>query len=452
MATKKKETNTIDLETSLAKILTSVNPYLKYSYSIIFHTQQNELPVTQIVSFERMRDYANNIGDYVLLTCRLHLGDYVKVIHPERDYLMCTVSKEYDTKGTTNITEEYKVAIVDDKKIVDSIGSIGQMTRDELNRDGFIEVEFQLYHLAVEALKQVYVDGIYKECNVQNLMGGLFEHWRKQIKLNGKTMEFKISIVEPANKMDYEQIIIPTGLTLINLPDYIQHGAYGVYNGDIGTYYQNHGFYNALWIYPIYTAERFDKDSSRRKLVIYKANNSRFDVVENTYSVKDTNIEIIAGTNTVITESAANNIIDKGDSILTPTNAMLLNREMEVTDEEIKYDKKEYFTGTNLIGRADKLKKSIFVPSTPNLYKTRSDLARQTMTFIQIPWNFSNDDFMYPGMPVEFVSETSLWGIVKQHGTLMGIFTKYNGELRTTSSMIFVAVKSVVALKPKEKK
>lgn len=448
---KVKERGGYRLEEAIQAVTTMPNIFRNYSFDFTLHTQFDDLVLDKIVAYERMRDYVNNVGDYILLSFKINLGTYVKRIYPERDYLMCTVNKKYATSSVKPINDQYKAVIVNDDGKTENLAALQTMTEADLNKDGLIDVELQLYPIEIEAFKQKFIEGIYKESTVTNLIGGLFAVNAKDIKLNGKEMDFKINMYPASNPTSYDNIILPSGLPLVNLPAYLQSTSYGVYNGDCGMYYQRYAGLNCLWIYPIYSRDRFEKEKDYIKLIIYKATNTRYDVVENSYSLMNNNLEVIGSTKSKLGERSVNNIMNRGDSYVTPNNAFLLNRDMEVTDDEVIYDSSKYLSGVKAVIRPDAMLKAQFIPSTPNMYKARSDLIKGLMATVQVPWHFSNDEMVYPGMPVQYVTEDSIYGTRMQEGTLLSIFTRYDGELKTTSSMLLVAVRSLAAFTPAPK-
>ena len=157
-----KEEPRMDIEDSVSPILTVTNPYKDFSYEIVLNTKINTLTLTQIVSLERFRDYANNIGDYVLLTVKINLGDYIKLIYPMRDNLIVNINKTYANPKAKPVNEEYKAIIVNDQGLSESVGALQNMSRNQLNKDGFIEIEFQLYSIEIEGFRSVLLGGIYK--------------------------------------------------------------------------------------------------------------------------------------------------------------------------------------------------------------------------------------------------------------------------------------------------
>jgi len=63
------------VETDIARILEakSLHPQA-ITYEVIVHTVDEDIPVTELISVEVSRDYANNVCDYIVTTFTMGLG------------------------------------------------------------------------------------------------------------------------------------------------------------------------------------------------------------------------------------------------------------------------------------------------------------------------------------------------------------------------------------------
>lgn len=416
------------------------NAYLQREYVVVLNTKRDDILIERLVSVEFLRNYAHNTGDYVILTAEFGLGDYLKLIYPFKEHLTCTIIYKFDNPNIKQYSMFYKVVILNDSGQSDSVAEIQQSNYGALNKQAMVKVEFQLYPMELEGLRDTYVDGVFKQTTMENLISGLFNHYKKDIKLNGKALEFNFNLVTPANDYLYPNILLPTGLTLLNLPTYLQNTSYGVYNGDIGVYFQYYRGKPCVWIYPLYSKERYNKAGKFRVLNVFRSPNHLLDNTEVTYFIDDQKLDLIAGSQTTILDPGLDNLFNVGASIVTPTNELMLNRNIEITEDGFTYDKAANLKGTGMMERKDGIKKVQFIPTTANLYKERSAFVRNTMALIQFPWQFSNPDMIYPGMPVSYMAEDSLHGITTQYGTVQQVYSIYHADKRQQASMVTIAV------------
>lgn len=438
------QTKTGLLNIDINKIISSSNPYKKYEYEVIVHTEERDITIDQVRSIETMREYNTNMGDYVVINFNMYLGDYVKDVYAYKDNVMCTITKNYLDTDLTDIVTTYKLIVINDGGAIENNSFYKDMSKTELNQKGLIQIEAQLYQIEIEGLKQFYVDGNYSNLTVKNLLLGLFGDARKYIEVNGQALEFVVYMFDPNNTLEYENIFIPTGIRLADLGTYLQNTSYGVYNGGIGTYLQmNEKNKLCLYIYPLYSQTRYLKKKKEKILTIFKADTDKLDVVDNTYILDGDSIKMFTGSNTKVTEKATDALQDGGDTLISSQSDEVLNRNADITASSFQMDKSEQLKGVSVVNRKDGMKKAKYVGPESNMYKVRTDAIRNTMTFIQVTWHFSNQEMIYPGMPVCYSYEDTINGIVNLYGTVQALYTKFDKVNNTTSSILVIAVGSL---------
>lgn len=427
------------LDIDINKVKSTYNLYNKYSYSFIIHTETSEIPVEYVLSYENMRNYNTNVGDFIVLTFNMYLGTYAKKIYPNRDNMMCSVSKSYESNKLKSRTTEYKMVILNDDGAMESNSDFKKHTEGELNKRGLVKIEAQLYLLEVEGMKMLYCQGNYKKSTVKSVMGYLYAKWFPKITIGGSPLKATIDIYEPANDLSYDNIMIPTGTSLMDLASYLQNTNYGVYNGACGTYIQDYVGDLGLFIYPLYSVDRYNNTKDAFVLTVIRSNSPMTDVMENSWNVDGNNINIIAGSNTKVLDEGVSNMVNSGSAIINAPSENILNRNSEITDSNFTTTKDENLQGMSITERKDGISKARYVGHETNLYKVRSKLLAESMTTIQVPWHFSNQDLIYPGMPACYMFEDDE-GIKKQYGTVQTLFTRYDGVKKTTSSLLVIKV------------
>lgn len=448
----KKDTNLaagglIDIEVN--KILETKNKNKdNIRYEFILHTEKDNITIEEVQYYDIMRDYNANIGDYATIAFNMPMGKFNKVVYPYRDYLEMTVIKKWTDNAYDAITVRYKFVLFNKGGREASLTSKG--SEQELDKAGMEIVEGQLVLRELEGLRSIFVDGIYKDITVKDLLIGLIGNTVKKIEIEGNAFNINIDVVEPANTTEYKNLVVPTGIQLIDLPSFLQNTDYGVYNGGIGTFLQMYNKKFTLFIYPLYSTMRYD-EATGPTLTIFHTNTSKYDMVESTYRVEDKKISIIAGSNITSSDTGANRIMSKGDGLIASYPDAILDRNIEVSDDGITFDKETQLKGVAIVERNDKQNKGRYVGIDSNMFRQRTNTIRNTMATYMIPWQFSDPDLIYPGMPCCFMYEDSRKGLVKLNGIVNGIYTKYDNMKHVQQSLLVIMVESPNVYQEKKK-
>lgn len=416
--------NIIDIE--IQDIISGDNPNSKQiDHIVTLHTVDSDIILNRVHYIEHLRDYNENIGDYSLIRFGVTAGYYITKIHQYRGNLELSIDNR-----------RYKLVLMSHNENIDA-SLLSRMSPEELDKASLLELEGQLLLRELEALRNSYVDGVYRDITIKDLLYGVFFNLCEDIQIEGSNLDLNIDIVDPVNELEFPHIVLPTGLKAMSLPSYLQNKAPGVYNGAIGTYLQDYRDKLTLFVYPLYTAERFN--TATRKVLFYHPNTHYYNLLESSYRVDGDIIKILAGTDTENHDIAGDNLINKGESIISSNPEQVLNRNVDIGDEDITYDKSKQVKGITLEGRQDGYKKARYLPNSSNIYYTRSKLIRDTMMVYRITWRYSNPSLIYPGMPCVFIFEKDA-KLVKYYGTIQYLYTKYDGVEKTYNSMIVIMV------------
>lgn len=431
------------IQAEVEKILKYNNPFKNNAkYEVIIHTEDDTIDVEFLESIDVMRNYNTNIADYINIRFKIILGTYAKRVYPYRDNLICSVRKSYTDDYDNATSNIYKMVIISDGGGMETSQNVKKLTEDEMNKSGVVTVEAQLYLREVEGLRSLHVDGIFKEITLKEVMQGLFAISAEKVQLDGENMQYRIDVAEPANQIQYKNLVLPTGLTLDALPSYLQGKDYGVYNGGIGTYIQNYKGNNVVFIYPLYSTERYDNSEDRDVLTIINTNTSLYDVVENNWCRTGNNVFLLAGSNTSSSDPGTNALINAGDALIMTPPEKFFTKNFEVGDDGVMLDTEQQLKGTTIKTRRDGIVKAKYVGPESNMYKQRTMAILQTLATYTIPWNFSNTDIIYPGMPCCYMFEDATLGLVKLYGTVQATYSRYSKPHGTETGMIVIKVKS----------
>ena len=247
-------------------------------YSLMFHTPNEDYNVDNPTSMDILRDYNGNVIDYITLDITFPMGTFIYDIYPNRDHLEFTIVEFIENKPKS---ERFK-AIVTNNNTGAETSVYSNMDKEELNKTTKVNITLQLIPLVYDALRTLTVSGVYNYSDVKTCMLSSFEISKSKFMINGADgKDIKMSIVEPNNNRQYRHIKIPPNVNVLDVPFYLQETDYGVYNANIGVYYQefnnrvlkkNNKF---IWVYPLYEYTRFDKEDV--KAIIYGSHDKRYD-------------------------------------------------------------------------------------------------------------------------------------------------------------------------------
>lgn len=435
----------IDLD--ISKIFEQPNPRTNnVDYDVIVHTPNEDIGINLLKTIETMRDYNGNLTDFIIVSFSMGAGDFVKEIYPNRDN--CELSIIKTTEDDDKVVR-YKFVLLNNNNGVRASKYLTK-TRAELNAEEQFQVEVQCLPVELELLRSTYTDGVFKNTTVKDLLITEYYQGKQEItgdkpgtdeskvQIGSSPRYIEVDIVEPHNDMVYTHIEVPTGTKLTDLPFYLQETNYGVYNGGIGAYLQEHDEELFFFIYPLYNSSLFE--TRDKKLIIYYSSNIRLNFIENTYTVEGDIVKILANSDVKVIDNGENDLMNTGSGLVGSNPYLLLERNSNITDDEIKFDKEAHNSGSKIKNRRDGVDRTQYIQNESNMYKQRSVILKHTMAIYQITWNFADIDLLYPAMPVRYTYEDEIDGIVELDGLLQSVYARYNEETKTMSALINIAV------------
>ena len=417
------------IDSDIASILNgSTNDPKAIRYEAILHTKDDEIPITELVSIEVSRDYANNVCDYLLVTFTMVAGIYIRKINRNMDNLEMTI-----------ITHWYGKKYIDRYKFVVSKGPsniagtiYSGYTEEELNKLDKFVIEGQCLDRLVEVMRLTQVDGVYGNTKVSDVIKTVLSNVVNNIKIEDTATKTNINIVQPNNDKLYRHISIPltAKITALNLPSYLQNTDYGVYSTDIGTYVQRYGYFEdnkepvtTIFVYPLYNPELIDKPG--RKLMIFGTPITTLNTVESSYILDGDIIKIIGSGDMRSNELSQSRLIDRGAGIIHGKPSNIMSDGAISDDNSVTVDKKANLSGKRLIKKTDGFDPGVYTGAHDNVYKQYSEVSKNMLSPYQITWNHSNPELLHPGMSVTYVYDDAEKGVIRLNGILHSCYNKH---------------------------
>lgn len=420
------------------------------SVSVIIHTTDDDIVPEFFEDFVVIRDYINNVTDYVIVTAHIGLGDIYYNIYPYRGNLEATIIiKNRDKEGKEYKTiERCKAVLLNHLDDMDS-PVYKKMTKEELNNTAMNKLQLQCYLREYEAVRNLPVNCNVNNSSVERAMQLVLSRigLGESIKIDGKELEYNIDIRKPDNDEVYTKIQIDSREAIPNLldfPSYLQN-AKGVYNGHIGTYIQRYNNKNdtskTLFVYPLIDYDLFD--TSDNNCIIYlpvDLNVSKFS--DKTYYQDGDSLKILASDVNKIVDKAKYDVLNKGSGIAYAHPREILSRGMIKLDEEGKanYDRNESVKEQSLGTLEDGTSNIIYKGMSTNNFIDRSIILENNLMYMDITWRFSNPDLIYPGMPVNVYQEEVDGAITIYKGNILRTFSFYSSIEKSLSSSVTMSL------------
>lgn len=431
----------IDLDVS--SIIRTNNPYKdNIEYSLILHTPDADISIKILKLIETMRNYNTYVGDYTVVTFNMFAGDFIYDVFPNRDNLEMSIVKYNKADASSTEVNRYKFILLNNNR--DVYGSnYTASTREELNRNELIRVEGQCLDRVLEGLRTIMVEGIYDGITLKDLITAELVEKIQDLQIEGSKEEISIDVVEPNNTSTVDNLMLPTGLYVMDFPSWLQNTIYGVYNNGLGTYLQMYNGKKTIFVFPLFDVNRFD--SVENRLIVYYPNTVLYDTIDNTFKLDGSTLKVITGSSLKSEDNAENDFMDEGDGFIRVLPDQMMNRNAIVETDKMTLDSTTQLEGTKFKNRRDGVSKGIYVGNEINMYKQRSYINRKTLGQYSFKWHFSNPDLIYPGMPMKYVYETREGELVELEGIVQAIWSKYDAVKLTTSSYVtFFAKKPIV--------
>jgi len=427
----------LDLEIDTIISYNEMNPS-EYFYELTLHTTELDIPINLVETVEILRDYGTNIGDNIMVTFRMGMGDYIKDIYANRNNLEMTITLHL---GSEIYSERYKFVTTNNNSNVYGTRLTSQ-SRDELNSLEQVVIEGQCVNRLVEVLRSVHVDGVFSNIDLLTVIRTRLHQSIHETAVGGQVPDINIDIHTLDNTRVYNHVQIKTGTKILDLPTYLHEQDYGLYNGNVGTYLQTYGIgpkrKETIFVYPLYNTSRFDTED--RKVIFYSSPSHKYEFVENTYLVDGTIIKIIANASVKMHDASENEHINTGNAIVNSDVDIVMERNVKVKDTVSSTQLSNNLFGEKFNDKKDKVNLDNYIRHDDNIYRHRSEIIMSAMSLIQVTWNFCNPEYLFPGIPCQYTYESSDVGTVNLKGTVHSIFFRYDAMVKSTSAIVNIWV------------
>lgn len=301
-----------------------------------------------------------------------------------------------------------------------------------LDVNNIVTIKMQLMECNYDVLKTLPYSNTFLMCTTRDALHHIFNEANVGTSFSQINAEryYGPDIEEPTdNPKVYKQIIVPQGLRLIDVPNFLQYDDhYGIYSKGIGSFYRK-GYY---YFFPLFQMGGYNKAS--KVLDIYRIPPDIAPTLEQTYFYNTKTVSIISTGNSTYQDHTdidkQNDGVGKrvvsGDAVMGETGYYYGKGEAVTTrpDSVSEYKTSERKSGNEYIPFADK--------PTGNVFASLSINARNDGELITIPWDNSNSDMIIPGMCCKIYYLEGKDSVKFREGKVLGVRTEYRKNKEST--------------------
>lgn len=394
----------LDVKTT---ILSGSKP-VKFDTRIQLHTPSNDVNILRVTEIEESADYVKDFCQTMHIRFMIGLGDYVYKLYPYRNLIEVSVKKVPQTmdSGTDYTHQIETVRYRGVLNLTQNPALTGKRITNQdcetLNQNQIVEVLIELVDRNLEVLRVANVlGGVYPNVTPERLIAGLMTSESNKYQVDGKPAIEAFNIVEPDNTTPIKQAIIPSGKRLVEIPLFIQQMLQGVYSAGIGTFFQRYNNKPGWFVYPLYNPNTFDKDVER--VVLFAVPEDKLSGIDVTYRKEGKILYIaVTGQQQYYDDSQISDL-NAGVGFRLPSADAIMNKPVHMTDDGPLADRASVNTEVGNRTRPDGLYLAPMKSPSSNPFKHYSKVAARQMAELNLVWENSHPDLIYPGMPCKYV-------------------------------------------------
>lgn len=392
-----------DIKTTILSGPKSVN----FDYALQIHTSKGDFTALKIIEIQQNNDYVSDTFGSIHIQFMVSTDDYVFKLYPFRDFLEVTI-KKIPQKQDNAVDDEAPVdtiryrGVLDIKKNPRITGDrITDMDYDTLVSSPPVTVTLELQDRNQEVLRVAMIDGdIYPGATMKQIISGVMTGESNKYLVDGSPAIQQFNLVDPDNSEDVPHCYIPS-LKLSLVPTYLQEKSMGVYSTGLGTHYQRYNGLPSWFIYPLYDTTRFDDDVDR--MVIFTVPEDRLTGIDRTYRKEGKILYIAATGGRDYLDDSQLNDLNYGVGVRIPNAGGIFNGGADMTPNGPITDRARLNTEIATRARPDGVYYAPVVDASNNPFKHYSQLAARQVSQLNIVWENSYPELVYPGMPCKYV-------------------------------------------------
>lgn len=392
----------------VARVIREAKEPLGVDVEATIHITSNvAIKPMKFISRDVYQDFIHNFGDMIFIKVLVSGSDYATKIYPNRGSLYITL-KDVLTgfqsggvlTGVYSQSERYKAVLIDENGnavLESSARSPADPAQMDLN--GFVEVSFQLLTEALHQLRMTAVGRTFHRTTGAAVIQTLFGDAFAGLLIDDAIRPFGVDVYPIDNKTVYEQLLIPHGTLLTEVPDLLQNKLCGLYNSGLGNYYLRRHWR----IFPLYNTDR--QEDVDESLTIINVPESIMPGIEKTYIRHGRHTTILATGSIKLDDDAETQQLNSGNALRFANADQFMETRHKVENNKLMYKRNKNITEAVTSQRSDRLN---FAPVTQtkitaNALAEYSKMARRDGLMVTLLWEHANPNLLKPGMVVKLM-------------------------------------------------
>lgn len=407
--------------------------------NIVIHTKAGDFNVIKVKEVQEKHDYSSDIYGSMFMTFSIGLGDYVYKLYPFRDSLEVSVKRipksENNTASNNSPVEASRYRAFMSLKVNTRITGdrVTQMGYQELNQTDLVEVNLELFDRNHEVLRAATtMGGIYPQSTPQQLISGLMIGESNKWIVDGAPAIANFNMVTPDNTSMITDPYIPS-MKLGLIPTYVQEKLLGVYSSGIGTHYQRYEGKPSWWVYPLFNTDRFDEDVER--VVFFAIPENELSGLDRSYRKEGKILYVVLTDKRSYSDDSQVSDLNAGVGVRIPSATGVFNGGAELEKTGMVADRARLNTEVANRQRLDGVYYAPSVEPSDNPFKYYSQLAAKQTSRLNVVWENSHPEYIYPAMPCKYIfMDQGQYRELK--GIILGKYTveSLTGPIATSSS------------------
>lgn len=421
----------------------AVSPLRKFtSINLTIFAGGEEIVPYKVVRFDNHCDYENSYKEEKSVTVAMGQGTLMYKVAPYQDDLKITLIEEIYTDGHyVPMAVEYRAHLLQDVDTGITASNLPYLDNAQIaDQVEITYVSFSLALMAMEYIENASLGTPLRSTAPYAVLETLFADAIDAVVIDDNNRITNIDIYPPNNVKPMNQMVIPHGTRLIDLPDLLQNKLGGIYGAGLGFFIQN----KTVFFWPTYDTDRIDLTSKRLQVIL--APTKHYKTFENTTLVEN-DVVTILGTGPIdVIDDTLGDINATGNSIRFLDARQSFLGFGETKGNRFAVDRSKINTELSVltIGSGLNQVRNSVSKITSNIYLELSKLSRKKGKKLVFSWRRSDDNLIVPGMPVT-VLYTSGHDVMETTGTVLSCTTATEmiGEGLAPGQMITNSVMTV---------
>jgi hypothetical protein len=439
---------------NLTSIAAEVNNIIKKTknahgfYTCKIFVKDHVLSPHKIVNIDIFEDYLNNYSEEIIIDLYLSSGTYENIIVPNKENIEIKIFNTPMPENNTTEDKNQEITIIEGRAVLTTTDNqffsnkTSVTNREDKDRLNIQLVRFQVINPILEPFRLQSAGGIYRQTTGIEVIKTLLVNGCNINRVDEKYKVKGSNVVPGFNNEIKNQISIPQGTKISDIPDYINKNIDGIYPTGFGFYLKK----NIWYLYPTYDVDHFDKVN--KTLTILKVPGDVLPIIDRTYEVSNGCVTIIANKGTMLEDRSDQDQLNKGNGLRFTDAKSIMDGFVEVVGNIATASRgknvSEFIMDSRNTGLNNVISTGIYICS--NMFYEMSKLSKRNGSIVEVAWEYSDSSLLYPCMPVKFVYQqgnntSTIYGVllaVHEMITLEGKGFSASKHKRSCKLSIFV--------------